>query len=266
METSHSAESPAPPQGAAMDYFSVRAARYRQSAGHANPEALRRLVELLAPAGDEVALDVGTGPGHTACAVAPHVRLVVATDLTLGMLREVPVLMAEHGVENVARAAADAGAMPFQEASFHLVTCRVAAHHFPDFQQGVREMARVCKHGGKVLVVDSCGPDNPEAQEYIDTIERLRDNSHVTNHTREEWVTAFQEAGLTITLVNVLQRRMGDLEGWMARSDTTAENRARIYHMLGHVPPPIQRYVDAGQTDGKWSFATRQIQILGTRS
>ena len=100
-----------PRQLASIDYFGKRAGRYRES--HGNLAALEQLVRMAAPRGDEVVLDVGTGPGHLACAFAPHVRQVVASDVTMLMLREIPVVMRDRNVANLWPVAADAQALPF---------------------------------------------------------------------------------------------------------------------------------------------------------
>ena len=84
-----------------MDYFGTRAGRYRQS--HGNEEALAQLARMAGLRGDEFVLDVGTGPGHLACALAPHARHVVASDLAMLMLREIPLVMQEKGVSNSIR-------------------------------------------------------------------------------------------------------------------------------------------------------------------
>ena len=145
------------------DAFGPRAELYRDSATHGNPEVLERIVEMVAPQGDELLLDVGTGPGHTAIAFAPHVKMAVASDPSIPMLQQVPLVATRKGVDNVVSVAVDAHAIPFSYGVFDLVTCRVAAHHFRDIGLAVREMARVCKVGGRVFVVDVCGSEDPWA-------------------------------------------------------------------------------------------------------
>ena len=253
-----------PVQLLARDYFGTRAARYRQS--HGNAEALAQMIELAGVEGDEFMLDVGTGPGHVACTFAPHVRQVVASDLSLRMLHEVPIVMEEKGVTNIWRVAVDSMAIPFQDNSFDLVTSRLAVAHFPEQTPAVQEMARVCKRGGKVLIVDVMGPEDPEAQTYIDTIERLRDSSHVSNHSNSEWLQAYESAGLEVMKTLITQGRTRNLEAWMDRADTSPENRARVYAMLQNPPDAVKRHVDMGQDDeGTWYFSTAQLRILGCK-
>jgi SAM-dependent methyltransferase len=253
-----------PRQLASIDYFGKRAGRYRES--HGNLEALEQLVRMAAPRGDEAVLDVGTGPGHLACAFAPHVRHVVASDVTMLMLREIPIVMGDRDVANLWRVAADAQALPFVDEQFDIVTSRLAAAHFPDHPLAVREMARVCKTGGMVLVADSMGPEDPDARAYVDELEWLRDSSHGSNHSFTEWNDAYRAAGLEVNEVYVTSGRMSSMKNWMDRADTPPENRARIYDLIKDAPESLKRHVDIGRDgDGKLFFTTSQIRILGRK-
>src|SRR5262245_48778467 len=106
--------------------FGANAERYVTSTDHAHSDSRDRLLELVAPQRDWQALDVATGGGHTALAFAPHVRTVVASDLTIEMLAAARGFIRQQGLSNVTFAAADACALPFADAAFDLVTCRVA--------------------------------------------------------------------------------------------------------------------------------------------
>ena len=256
--------SAAPRQLASIDYFGRRAGRYRES--HGNIEALDELVRMAAPRGDEFVLDVGAGPGHLACAFARHVRQVVASDVTMLMLRELPIVMRGRDVSGVWPVAADAQALPFSDELFDMVTSRLAAAHFPDHPGAVREMARVCKTGGIVLVADSMGPEDPEAQAYVDELEWLRDSSHGSNHSFTEWNDAYRAAGLEVEKVYVTSGRMRSLENWMDRADTPPENRERIHHLIENAPESLKRHIDIGRDgDGNLFFSTAQIRILGRK-
>ena len=111
--------------------FGAAAADYAASAVHASGPSLGRLVALVDPQPDWHVLDVATGAGHTALTFAPLVARVVASDITGEMLAEATKLARARGLANVETAHAEAGSLPFPDASFDLVTCRLAAHHFP---------------------------------------------------------------------------------------------------------------------------------------
>jgi ubiquinone/menaquinone biosynthesis C-methylase UbiE len=139
--------------------FGAHAAAYATSTVHAKGASLGRLVELVQPERTWQALDIATGAGHTAAAFAPHVARVVASDLTDEMLAEARKLAAAKGYANMETAHADAEALPFADASFDLVTCRIAPHHFPNIAAFVAEVWRVLRRGGKFALVDNIAPD-----------------------------------------------------------------------------------------------------------
>src|SRR5215510_2475389 len=123
--------------------FGAAAADYATSTVHARGETLSRLVELVKPQRSWRVLDVATGAGHTALAFAPHVAKVTATDVTDEMLAEARKLAKARGVANVRTLHARAEDLPFPDASFDLVVCRLAAHHFDNVALFASEAFRV---------------------------------------------------------------------------------------------------------------------------
>src|SRR3989338_7522590 len=133
--------------------FGVHAQNYVSSADHARSDSLERVVDLLQPQPHWRALDVATGGGHTALALASRVQSVLATDLTPEILAAAEKFVRGQGITNVDFREADATLLPCADSEFDLVTCRVAPHHFPDCAAFVREMARVLRPGGAALVI-----------------------------------------------------------------------------------------------------------------
>src|SRR5689334_20021685 len=118
-------------------YFTRTAANYVQSASHRTGSDLKRLIELGEWQPEHYALDIATGGGHTALAVAPHVAVVTVTDLTPVMLEQAWAFLRAQGITNIHSQLADAEQLPFAAASFDRVTCRIAPHHFSDVAQAV---------------------------------------------------------------------------------------------------------------------------------
>lgn len=112
--------------------FGANAAAYVTSAVHARGNSLTRLVELVQPQPHWQALDIATAAGHTAFTFAPHVAHVWATNITPEMLETVKQQATERNLKNVTVEYADAEDLPYPDASFDLVTCRIAPHHFPN--------------------------------------------------------------------------------------------------------------------------------------
>ncbi|MBW7883759.1 MAG: methyltransferase domain-containing protein [Caldilineaceae bacterium] len=198
--------------------FGAHAATYVTSVTHAKGASLARLVELTTPQPDWTVLDVATGAGHTAFAFAPLVRQVWATDVTREMLQVTAEQAAQRGLQNLVVEYAEAERLPYADASFDLVTCRIAPHHFEDIHAFVRSVARVLKPGGLFALVDNIVPDGA-AGDYINAFEKFRDPSHGRCLSMEEWRTVIQSHGLITVREEMLQKRV-DLAAWAARHDS----------------------------------------------
>ncbi len=190
------------------DLWSERAALYVESDAHRAGDDLEQLVAWAA--GARTALDVASGGGHVARRLREEGIEVVTTDRAPGMRPDV-VCPAEH--------------LPFADASFDVVACRTAAHHFADVAAAVREMARVS--ADRVLVVDTL-----HMGEEVEEAERLRDPSHVRNYTEAEWRSLLVDAGLEVTDVRVLAHGF-DLGAWLRRTGCAGEAAARVVELLG---------------------------------
>ncbi len=138
--------------------------------------ASTRWVEPLSE--EMVVLDVACGASHLAEEIAPHVRQVVGIDLTPELLRLGAARLRKAGVPNVLLQEGNAADLPFLDDTFDLVLCRSALHHFRDPAGTVREMARVCRPGGRVVVSDLVPPDAGVKDAYDDLHRRL-DPSHM---------------------------------------------------------------------------------------
>ena len=179
---------PLSPKERTRAQFRRVASNYRCSADHTDIEDLDLLFTGLALDPAHRVLDVATGGGHTAAALAGRCGRVVASDLTPSMLREARVLASEHRAGNVVFAAADAEALPFRDASFDRVTCRIAPHHFPDVRAAMSEMVRVTRPGGRIGIIDSMVPGEPSLDAFLNGVEKVRDPSHVRSYRVEEWL------------------------------------------------------------------------------
>ena len=197
-----------------MSVWDERAEAYRTSEAHREGEDLDLLVAWSA--GARTALDVATGGGHVARRLREAGLEVVSLDAASGMRPDV-VAAAEH--------------LPFADASFDVVACRVAAHHFEDVHAAVREMARVS--GDLVLVAD-----NLFAGDEAEEADRLRDPSHVRNYSEAEWRALFADAGLEVEEARILEHPVA-LEPWLERSGCTGEDAERV------------RVLVADRTDGE---------------
>lgn len=242
--------------------FGAAAGNYVSSAVHAQGDDLPRMIELAQLQGDERMLDVATGGGHTALAFASHVREVVASDLTPNMLSAAGAFIRGRGVENVRFELADAEDMPFANESFDVVTCRIAAHHFPDPESFVREVARVLKPGGKFLLDDNVAPENPELDDFMNRYERWRDPGHVRAHRVSEWRAMIEASGMTVEHVEPPGRKPYPFVEWTSRIGMPEDDRDELDAWLVDAPQEFKDYFEIVVEDGRVVSLTGLYAIL----
>jgi SAM-dependent methyltransferase len=190
------------------EVWSERAAAYVESDAHREGADLDLLVEWAGNA--RTALDVATGGGHVARRLREAGIEVVTCDAAPGMRPDVVCVAAD---------------LPFADGSFDLVTCRTAAHHFPDVPAAVVEMARVASQ--HLLLVDTVFMGGA-----VEEAEALRDPSHVRNLGVEEWLEVVVAAGLDPEASVVLHHEM-DLASWLERTGCVGEEAERVVALLG---------------------------------
>ena len=191
------------------DLWNERAQAYRESATHASGDDLDLVVTWCEPARGVTVLDVATGGGHVARRLRKAGAKVVTVDAAPGMEPDV-IAPADH--------------LPFADASFDAVACRIAAHHFPDALAAVKEMARVARD--RVVICD-----NTFTSEAAEEADRLRDPSHVRNYGIPEWHSFFELAGLEVAEEAVMVRDT-DFEDWLARTGSEGEEAERVKELL----------------------------------
>jgi SAM-dependent methyltransferase len=245
-----------------QEKFGEAAADYAASAVHATGPSLARLIELVETKPTWRHLDIATGAGHTALAFAPKVAKVTASDITPEMLQQARRLAKERGLGNVVTAQAPAGDLPFPDTSYHLVTCRLAAHHFPDPKAFVCEAARVLIPRGTFALVDNVSPDNAELSERYNAFEKLRDPSHGRCLGLEEWTDLIRGAGLDLVSTEVMDQDI-PFGPWVERMRCTAATVARLKEMLAS--DPLQRFLRPRETEDGFTFTLREAIVIAAR-
>jgi SAM-dependent methyltransferase len=192
------------------DLWSDRADDYRNSSTHAEGADLDLVVEWCEPAAGITALDVATGGGHVARRLRERGASVVTADPAPGMRADTTAFAED---------------LPFADASFDVVACRIAAHHFADVNAAIREMARVASD--KVVIEDNLFFD-----ESSEEAERLRDPSHVRCYSQPEWEVMLEAAGLRVDAMERFDRRV-PLQPWLDRVRCTGDDATRVVELLG---------------------------------
>lgn len=245
--------------------FGATAAAYVASAGHATGDDLERLLAWGRAVGPRHVLDVATGGGHTALAFARIAARVTACDLTEAMLAAARGLAGERGAGNVRFVAADVAVLPFPDATFDAVTCRIAPHHFADVAAAVREVRRVLRPGGAFLLQDILGHDDPDAAAFILEVERRRDPSHVRAYRAVEWRAFLKAAGLTVMEEAVVAKARPWAE-WTRRMRMTDAARRALEGYVRNAPAACRVAFDFRLTaEGVEAFTDRMLLIRAER-
>ena len=247
------------------EQFGPRAAAYATSVVHSR--GADAAVERLGLRREGIALDVGTGAGHTAHALARRCRFVLASDITPEMLWQTGRLAKDLGLANLQPVFALAEALPFETASLDAVTCRLAAHHFRDPAAFCAEVARVLAPAGRALFVDVCVPEDGAAAVYINDIEVHRDHSHVEDYAASRWRSLVEGAGLRITEERLSTNDLAEeeLTEWTRRSGTPQDDIEYIRARLAGAPRPVKEAIKLRQDASTFRWLWPVLTIVAEK-
>jgi ubiquinone/menaquinone biosynthesis C-methylase UbiE len=183
-----------------------------------------QLESFVVPRGDERAVDVGTGAGTLALALAPLVREVVGVDLVPELLERARA----NAPANVTFVEGDATSLPLESGSFDLSCTRRTLHHITRPELAVAELVRVTAPGGHVFVDDQIAPVDPLAALELDRFERARDPSHTRTLPDIDFRHLFEANGLVLLKTRIQShRRELDYYLGLAGCEGAARERAR---------------------------------------
>lgn len=248
-------------QDKVLKNFGKRAAEYRLSSTHGNPTDLDRMNNLINPQPDEIALDVATGGGHTAIALAKCVKNVVAIDITQEMLAEAQKAASLQGLSNITFQAEDVHCLTVTDEQFDIVSSRFAVHHFFDVKKALQEMCRVLKPEGKLYILDCSVFDGDETEREINRLELLRDSSHQFSYSPRLWLQLLKELPLTIEQTSLL-REQYELPQWFDRMGTSQDNRDEIFKILRTLSEESKVHYPFGDD----YITTYRFEILATKN
>lgn len=201
--------------------FGSQASAYLTSAVHATGRDLQRLAQKLSEFPLAHVLDMGCGAGHASFIAAQNVQRVVAYDLSSQMLEVVAQAAGEKGLSNISTRQGYAEKLPFDDHAFDVVISRYSAHHWHDVGMALREVCRVLKPGGRLIMMDVMSPGHPVRDIWLQTVEALRDTSHVRNYSSGEWLSFINNANLVVDTL-LTDRLPLEFSSWVARMRTPA--------------------------------------------
>lgn len=250
-----------------VEAFGRQARLFARSALHRDEERLRRLVDRVAPEAGERGLDVACGPGLVARALAARCARVVGADLTMEMLLQASDADGRDAPgdgSGIDRVRAEAGSLPFADGAFDFVVCRNSFHHFPDPPAVLREMVRVTRPAGRIVIEDMVAPEDLIERDEHEVIERLRDRAHVRTLTPGEFRSLLEQAGLGPAEETEFEMRI-DFDEWMDRAfpAPAAKERARRLMQDGLTARHGGRRVFI--EEGRLKFARPSRILVGSR-
>lgn len=252
--------SAADPGPAASPFFTTHARAYVTSARHARGADLGRLVALLGPGPGRRAVDVATGTGHAALALAEAGCAVIGVDPTPAMLAEARTLAAERGLaERLDFVLGVAEALPVPDACADIVVCRRAAHHFTDVALAVAEMARALRPGGRLGISDMC--PEVEAVDAVNRLERLRDGTHAAALHEGAWQEVVAAARLRLTALEVSCEDL-TLQEWLAPVSAEGPEAEAIRRELEGLDEATAAMITGGEP-GRWR--KRRVVLVAQR-
>ncbi|MBS4095942.1 MAG: class I SAM-dependent methyltransferase [Sulfuricella sp.] len=246
--------------------FDALAGNYAVSEVHVSSPTRLRLHSLLPRV--ESVCDVACGAGHTGLGFAGIASRIVGVDPAPNMLVQFRQLAEERGVA-IETVEAFAEAIPLPSASFDLVVCRFAAHHFSDLPQAMAEMTRLAKSGGYVAIIDMEGDENPALDALNHEIEVLHDPTHVRSYTAKYWRELFAANHLKVEACENRCREVPNgltVKRWCELGGSGAEALQAIHERLAAVPPEWLADLEiARDADGRFRIPVRTLLILGRK-
>lgn len=175
-----------------IDQFSKQSVPFTKVQGHL--DAIQTLISMSKVQATDRVLDVACGPGIVACEFAKVAQQVTGIDVTPAMINVAENRQHELGLVNLCWKQGDALSLPFADDYFDVVIARYSFHHLLAPAVALKEMIRVCKPGGRVLVADVAMPE--EKSVHYDKLELLRDPSHTHALTESEFDSLYRQSGL----------------------------------------------------------------------
>lgn len=224
---------------------------YLKSTVHAQGVEFQKMQELVQQNHYKRILDLGCGGGHVSYQIAPFVEQVVAYDLTPEMVQVVEAEAQRKGLTHVVGHVGAAEHLAFGVDRFDCIISRYSAHHWQNIGQAMQEIHRVLTANGKVIIFDIIGSSNPILDTFIQSIEMIRDPSHVRDYSLQEWMRFAEYAGFKIEAMEK-QSLVLNFQSWVERMQTPLEAVETIRYLQSKVSDVVRDYYQI-QTDGTFT-------------
>lgn len=239
-------------------HYAERANDYVKSEIHSNGPDLNEILRIVSNKSFKNVLDLGCGGGHVSYKISPFVENVIACDITKEMLKSVEMEAEKRGFKNIKTVQSVAEKLPFKDNEFDAVFCRFTTHHWNDVTASLREIKRVLVPEGLAMFIDVYSPEIPMLDTWLQTLEILRDISHVRNFRISEWSSLLGDAKFFITEMKTFTIRL-EFEDWILRTRTPIERKEAIISLLKNAPIDVIEYLNVEEN---YSFKIHGVCLI----
>jgi ubiquinone/menaquinone biosynthesis C-methylase UbiE len=244
--------------------FTKQADAYASAAVITDADRLARLIAAIAPEDNQRAIEIATGPGYIAMALAAKCREVVGLDLTEAPLKIAERTRQQRGLTNVSFRRADADEVPFPDGCFDIAVCRFAFHHFERPAHVLAEMCRVCGRGATIAIEDLYASEFAARAAYYNNFERLRDHSHTRALPPSELITMLSQAGIELQRV-YSDEILAEMESWLQSAQTHPDDAAEVRRLIEEDLRNNLSGASPFWRDGKIMFHQRTVALVGRK-
>lgn len=208
---------------------------------HSASSDIDLIVHFGQPSKSDIALDYITGIGNVALAISPFVKTVDALDPDVNILEKAKISADERGINNINFIAADADSIPAKDRTYDLIIARMALRHEFNPSKCLKEIMRVLKPDGRLIIVDFLKPLRPDLAGFFENLHRQWDRSHVRGYDLGEWEAVLDREGFDINRIEIFYHEY-DFDSWVKETGKSAEVRRMMALMFHKSNPRVKRH------------------------
>jgi ubiquinone/menaquinone biosynthesis C-methylase UbiE len=160
---------------------------------------LVRLLSFLSPRRDQVILDLGTGNGYVAVAIAsahPECRVIGVDIAAQAIDRDIEQARIQ-GLANANFQRCDGVRLPFAYDHFDAAICRYAFHHLPQPETTLDELGRTVRSGGRLVLADAIRDDADDV-DFVNRFQEMNRDGHVRMHRDTDLIDLVSRHGFDL--------------------------------------------------------------------
>lgn len=174
----------------------------------ADAEHMELLINMISPKNNDVVVDLGTGSGYLAFPLAKRydsIR-VIGLDIVTDTLKRNKKKANDMKLDNLQFVSYDGIIFPLDNNSVDVIITRYALHHFPALMHSFKEMYRILKLGGKIIISDPT-PNKNDYCRFIDKFMQMKPDGHIRFYYLDEYKEMMKQAGF-----NYISNTMSEIQ------------------------------------------------------